>query len=135
MCVCVCVCVSHQICKGICDHQKLRAFNWPQASRDNGEEWSPGAKIFPRAPQVRVWVDAEAEMSRYWPGGRGCSCLVTKSCLILCDLMDSNPPGFSVHGSLQARKLEWVAISFSRGFSRPRDGPHISCVVRRILYH
>ena len=43
--------------------------------------------------------------------------LVTQSCLTLCDPMDSSPPGFSVHGILQARLLEWVTISFSRGSS------------------
>ena len=47
--------------------------------------------------------------------------LVTQSCLTLCDLMDCSPPGSSVHGILQARILEWVAISFSRGLSQPRD--------------
>ena len=36
-----------------------------------------------------------------------------QSCLTLCDPMDCSPPGFSVHGILQARTLEWVAISFS----------------------
>ena len=40
-------------------------------------------------------------------------CLITKSCLILCDPMDCSPPGSSVHGVAQARILEWVAISFS----------------------
>ena len=40
--------------------------------------------------------------------------LVAQSCLTLCDPMDSNPPGSSVHGILQGRILEWVAISFSR---------------------
>ena len=39
-------------------------------------------------------------------------------CLTLCDPMDSSPPGSSVHGILQARVLEWVAISFSRGKER-----------------
>ena len=43
-----------------------------------------------------------------------CCCLVTKSCPILCNLMDCSLPGSSVHGILQARILEWVAISFSR---------------------
>ena len=42
-------------------------------------------------------------------------------CLTLCDPMDCNPPGPSVHGIFQARLLEWVAISFSRGSSHPRD--------------
>ena len=47
--------------------------------------------------------------------------LVTQSCPTLCDPMDCNRPGSSVHGILQARILEWVAISFSRGSSQPRD--------------
>ena len=45
-----------------------------------------------------------------------------QSCLTLCDPMDYSPPGSSVHGILQARILEWGAISFSRGSSQPRDG-------------
>ena len=47
----------------------------------------------------------------------------------LCDPVDHSLPGFSVHGILQARILEWVAISFSRGSSQPRDQtriPHIA---------
>ena len=48
--------------------------------------------------------------------------LVAQSYLTLCDLMDCSPqPGSSVHATLQARKLECVAISFSRGSSQPRD--------------
>ena len=47
--------------------------------------------------------------------------LVTESCLTLCDPMGWSPPGSSVHGILQARILEWVAISFSRGSSQSRD--------------
>ena len=47
-----------------------------------------------------------------------------------CSLPDS-----SVHGILQVRILEWIDISFSRGSSSPRDGTHISCIGRRILYH
>ena len=42
-----------------------------------------------------------------------CCCLVAKSCLTLCDPVDCSPPGSFVHGILQARLLEWVAISFS----------------------
>ena len=47
--------------------------------------------------------------------------LVAQSCLTLCDPVDCSPPGSSVHGILQARILGWVAISFSRGSSQPRD--------------
>ena len=46
--------------------------------------------------------------------------LVAQSSLTLCDLMDCSPPGSSVHGILQARILEWVAISFSGESSQPR---------------
>ena len=45
--------------------------------------------------------------------------------------MDYSPPGSSVHGILQARILEWVAISFSRGSSRPRDRTQVSHIAGR----
>ena len=45
-------------------------------------------------------------------------CSVTKSCLILCNSMDCSLPGSSVHGILQARMLEWVAMPSSRGSSQ-----------------
>ena len=48
--------------------------------------------------------------------------LVAQLCPTLCDPMDCSPSGSSVHGILQARIPEWVAIPFSRGSSRPRDG-------------
>ena len=48
-------------------------------------------------------------------------CSVTQLWLSLCHLKDCSPLGSSVHGIFQARKLEWVAISFSRGSSWPRD--------------
>ena len=48
------------------------------------------------------------------------ACSVAKLCLTLCDPVDCSPPGSSVHGILQARILEWVAISFSRNL--PNSG-------------
>ena len=51
-----------------------------------------------------------------------CVCVwVAQSCLTLCDPTDCSPPGFSVHGILQAQILEWVAVPSSRGSSQPRD--------------
>ena len=50
------------------------------------------------------------------------------------DPVDCNPPGSSVHGISQARVLEWVAISFSRGYSPPRGRTCVSCIGRRVLY-
>ena len=68
-----------------------------------------------------------------------CACVkVTQLCLTLCNPMDCSLPGSSVHGILQARILEWVAISFSRRSSQLRDRKHVSCVSgisRWILYH
>ena len=57
--------------------------------------------------------------------------LVTQSYPTLCDPMDCSPPGSSVHGILQARILEWVAISFSRGSSQPRDRTQVSHIAGR----
>ena len=51
-----------------------------------------------------------------------------KLCPTLCNPMDCSSPDSSVHGILQARILEWVTISFSRGSSWPRDQTHVSCV-------
>ena len=51
---------------------------------------------------------------------------VAQSCPTLCDPMDYSLPGSSVHGIFQARVREWVAISFSRGSSQPRDRTRIS---------
>ena len=50
-------------------------------------------------------------------------------CPTLCNPVDYSPPGSSVHGILQARILEWVAISFSRGSSWPRNWTHVSCLL------
>ena len=56
----------------------------------------------------------------------------------LCDPMGYSPPGSSIYGILQARILVWVAISSSKGSSRPRDWTRascVSCISRRVLYH
>ena len=68
-------------------------------------------------------------------------CMRAKSlqlCLTLCNPMDCSPSGSSVHGILQVRILEWVAISFPRGSSLPRDWTRVSCascIDRQVLYH
>ena len=54
-----------------------------------------------------------------------------QSCPTLCDPTDCSLPGSSVHGIFQARILERVAISFSRGSSPPRDRTQVSCMVDR----
>ena len=65
-------------------------------------------------------------------------CVHAQSHLTLCDPMDCSLPGSSVHGSFQARILEWVAISYSKGSSWPKDRTHVSCISctgRQVLYH
>ena len=52
-------------------------------------------------------------------------------CPTLCDPIDGNPPGSAVPGILQARTLEWVAISFSRGSSQPGAQTQVSRIVDR----
>ena len=59
---------------------------------------------------------------------------VAQSYPLLCDSMNCSPPGFSDHGILQARILEWVAIPFSKGSSQPGIQPR-SVTLQAILYH
>ena len=63
--------------------------------------------IFPRIPQIMkmYYFYSESEVSQ--------------SCPTLCDLVDYSLPGSSIHGILQARILEWVAIAFSRDLPDP----------------
>ena len=57
-----------------------------------------------------------------------CCCTRAQSCPSLCDPIDCSPPGSSIHGILQTRVLEWVAMPSSRGSSQLRDGTCISCI-------
>ena len=59
--------------------------------------------------------------------------LVAQSCLTICDPMDYSLPGFSAHGILQERILEWVAIPFFRGSSQPRDLTLVSYIAGRFF--
>ena len=59
--------------------------------------------------------------------------MCAQSCLTLCDPMDCSPSGSSVHGIFQARILEWVAISYSRRSSCPRDQTCATCCLKVIV--
>ena len=59
--------------------------------------------------------------------------LVTQACPTLCSPVDCSLPGSSVHGILQAKILEWVAIPFSRGPSWPRNWTWVSCIAGRFF--
>ena len=71
-------------------------------------------------------------------GARMCVLNRFQLCLTLCDPLNCSPPDSCVHGILQARILEWVAILPSRGSSQPRDRTqvsYVSCIGRWVLYH
>ena len=72
-----------------------------------------------------IWATREAKMISESESE------VAQSCLTLCDAVDCSLPGSFVHGILQARILEWVAISFSRGSSRTRDRTQVSHIAGR----
>ena len=81
----------------------------------NKKEWS--TDTFYKADEPHIYYESESE--------------VAQSCLTLCDPVDCSPPGSSVHGILQARILEWVAISFSRGSFLPRYWTQVSRIAGR----
>ena len=67
-------------------------------------------------------------------------CVCVCVCSVVSNSSDCSPPGSSIHGILQARRLEWVAILLSRGSSRPGDQTHVSascvsCIGRWSLSH
>ena len=84
---------------------------WMMVPKQNGEEEVTGVSVKALGPQV---VEKEPdEFSAFWVGGR-CAAAAAKSlqsCLTLCDPTDGSPLGSPVPGILQARTLEWVAIS------------------------
>ena len=99
--------------KFINNYEELRPWSWTWVQSS--------ASPLTSKMKIRMWVHAAAQ-----------------SCPTLCDSMDYSPPGSSVHGISQERILDWVAISFSRGSSRPRDQTHVSCIScigGQILYH
>ena len=82
----------------------------------------------------RLW-DQSWEFGRSMPGlvMKESENEVTQLCPTLCDPIDCSPPGSSIHGILQAKILEWVAISFSRGFSFSRDRTWVSFIAGRFF--
>ena len=87
--------------------------------KESLETWSPDLE----------WTDTLTILESH-----GCGVvLLAQPCPTLCDPMGCSPPGSSVHGILQARMLEWVAMSSSRGSSQPRVRACISCIAGRFF--
>ena len=97
--------------------RKLSCVSYPYSiSKRFPGHWPTGESFRELFLQVSEWVK------------------VSQSCLTLCDPMDCSLPGSSVHGILQARILEWVAMPSCRGSPWSRDPTQFSCIGRRILY-
>ena len=109
----------------------------------------PGPEEFPWTPDYasereRMWAHLD---SRILAVSMGQACIddtlhlhwflcvvVAQWCPTLCDPMNCSLSGFSIHGIFQARILKWVAVSFSRGSSQPRDWTLVSCIVGKLYY-
>ena len=102
---------------------------WDCKKSDMTEQlhWFTGECSFPNAQQGTSYWLARAISSTHLPLWSE----VAQLCPTLCDPGDCSPPGSSVHGIFQARMLEWVAISFSRGSSQPRDWIQVSRIAGR----
>ena len=126
----------------------------------NTQVWIPAPEILNEALALCIWrapglgtviqfKPSVVSALLAWltqPSGQVCRAFLTftcarakslQSCPSLCNPVDCSPPDSSVHGILQARTLERLAISFSRGPSQPRDRTHISftsCFGRWVLY-
>ena len=85
--------------------------------REEVEKWMMPAYWNSRIQQQRMNMFWGSEVLHWTP----VLCLITQSCPTLWDPMDGSPPGSSIHGILQARIQEWVAIPSSRGSSQPRS--------------
>ena len=96
-----------------------------------GWKWEVGAGVLPALP----WHGQHPPRASHCQQKRGCSyscCVATakslQSCPTLCDPIDSSPPGSPAPGILQARTLEWVAISFSKAWKWKVKVKSLSCV-------
>ena len=94
---------------------KLPTFIRSYRKQENSRKTSTSVSMTTLKP-LTVWIITNCESESE----------VAQSCPTLCDPMDYSLPGFSIHGILQARILEWVTISFSRGSSQPRDRTRVS---------
>ena len=99
-------------------HSKRRNCRKKQHSAAREQPRSP--QLEKAHPQQKTQHSHNTRETKEFKAKKG-SMLVAQSCPILCYPTNCSPPGSSVHGILQARILEWVAMPSSRGSSRPRS--------------
>ena len=122
---------------------QARTLEWVAISFTNAWKWKVKVKSLSRVRLLATpWTAAYQapppmgfSRQEYWSGVPLPSLKkwseVAQSCLTLCDPVDCSLTGSSIQRILQARILEWVAISFSRGSSWPRDQTQVSCIAGR----
>ena len=135
--------VGSFVCSGKCFYPSQKGVHKDQEVSDS-PDWGHMSKVY---LPILCWEAALHLMG--WKGGRfkvgiGISMLtsltgvgeseVAQSCPTLCDPIDCSLPGSSVHGISQARVLELIAISFSRGSSQPRAQTWALLYCRQTLY-
>ena len=93
-----------------------------------------------RSDHIQGWPECPQQESggpnACWSPGTQWECrlhFTAQSCLTLCNTMDCSPPDCFVHGILQARILEWVAMPSTKGSSQPRDQTQVSCIASRFF--
>ena len=137
-------------------HDSLTAATGHEGNCQDSETYIPCTSILPQSTsqsksQSQARFKGQKNRLHFLTGGEAKSCHkatyiqghgnycycceVAQSCLTLCNPTDCSLPGSSIYGISQARILEWVAISFSRGSSRPRDRTWVSRFVGRCFYH
>ena len=99
---------------------QVRTLAWVAIAFFRGSSW-------PRAPALQADSSQSEIPGKPYP----LHVKLSQSCPTLCDPMDCSLPCSSIRGILQARILEWVAISFSRGSSQLRDQTQVSCIAGR----
>ena len=103
---------------------------WGKGGRDEAQMIHRAVKLFHNTIMVETWQYGfvKSQRNKEWTYKLGMSTKSLQSCLTLCEPLDYSLPGSSVHGILQARILEWVAIPSSRGCNQPRDWTSISYI-------
>ena len=98
-----------------------------EAGQEEGlRRGGPAPQMWGEGPRKRRGHGAEKEAVSSPSSGSEREREVAQSCPTLCDPMDCSLPGSSVHGVFQARVLEWIAISFAKGSSQPRNRTQVS---------
>ena len=113
--------------EGLCNRGWL---NSSVTERAGHQMWGKQGKVLTPPHQKKKKKEENAPERNY--SGLSES-VVAQSCLTLCNPMDCSLPGSSTHGIFQARILEWVANSFSRGTSQPRDWTLVSSTTGRLF--